>query len=196
MAKREMTEEQKKANAERLAKASEATKAKELAEKAALEATENNIEEQVVESVKHVETLTQPLVQYIQPAEPKVKILYIDSVISNNQVPIGTGRYITGSGRIFTKTLTEFEGEFMTPLTMSLIDQRKFIILSGLNEEQKQQYNCDYSEGEVIKTEGTFDYLLRCDTEKAVEIFEALCKEHRELVGRRFIQAYETETTE
>lgn len=124
-----------------------------------------------------------------QKSEP-VKILYIDSAIPNNQIPIGSGRYITGSGRIFTVSQDQFGGEFMTPLVMKLIDGRKFIILSGLTDEQRKQYNCFYEEGEVIRDEGMFDSLLEMQTEQAAYIFSNLCDEHKKLVATRFITAY------
>lgn len=133
----------------------------------------------------------QPIYQMVTPKDPTVKILYLDSAIANNQIPIGHGRVITGSGRIFSVALSEFEGEFMTPLTMQLIDQRKFIILDGLTQEQREQYNCDYKTGEVLKKEGIFDYLISCKTEEAVRIFSNLCTAHRELVGTRILTAWE-----
>lgn len=133
----------------------------------------------------------QPVYQVVVPKDPMVKILYLDSAIPNNQIPIGRGRVITGSGRIFGVPLNEFEGEFMTPLTMQLIDERKFIVLDGLTDEQREQYNCLYRDGEVLKKEGLFDYLFSCSAEDAARIFRELCKEHRNMVGTRFITAWE-----
>lgn len=132
----------------------------------------------------------QPIQMYVEQKAPPVKILYIDSCIPNNQIPIGNGRYITGSGRIFAVPMEQFEGEFMTPLTMKLIDTRKFIVLSGLTEEQQYQYNCHYGEGEVVKDEGMFDMLFTMPKEQAVGIFSNLCAEHQRLVATRFITAY------
>ena len=132
-----------------------------------------------------------PIYQVVAPKDPTVKIIYLDSVIPNNQIPIGKGKMITGSGRIFSVSLGEFEGEFMTPLTMRLIDERKFIVLDGLTDEQREQYNCLYKPEEVIRKEGVFDHLISCSTEEAVRIFRNLCKEHREMVGTRFYEAWE-----
>lgn len=126
----------------------------------------------------------------VEQKAPPVKILYIDSCIPNNQIPIGNGRYITGSGRIFAVPMEQFEGEFMSPLVMKLIDNRKFIVLSGLTDEQRYQYNCKYDEGEVLKSEGTFDMLFDMPTEQAVGIFANLCEEHQRLVATRFVSAY------
>ena len=174
-----LTEEQKKANAAKRA----AAKAKKEAETAEPPVMAAETAEKPAESA--------PVYQVVAPKEPDVKILYIDSVWSGNEIPIGPGRVITGSGRIFTVPLSQFEGEFQNALHTMLINRRKFIILSGLTEDQRKQYNCDYREGEVIRNEGTFDFLLRCPVEEAARIFRELCKEHRDLVAYRFAEAFE-----
>lgn len=142
------------------------------------------------ENVPETPAAPTPVQMVVEQKAPPVKILYVDSCIPNNQIPIAPGRYITGSGRIFAVPLEQFEGEFMTPLTMKLIDNRKFIVLSGLSDEQRMQYNCYYSEGEVVRDEGTFDMLLTAPDAQAVGIFSALCPAHQRLVAARFISAY------
>lgn len=178
---RQMTEEQKKAAAERM-KAARAAKAKLAAETSATAPAQDK-----------------------EPASPKakdtapaavsengmVKILYVDSCITNNQIPIGRNRYIYGSGRMFTIPLQEFEGEFMTPLSMKLLEKRKFIVLDGLTDEQRKLYGCLYKENEVIKTEGIFDWLLTGPEDDAGERFSALCWEHKQMAAKRFIDAFE-----
>ena len=148
------------------------------------------VEEKAVAQTAQESPAAPSISMVVEQKAPPVKILYIDSCIANNQVPIGNGRYITGSGRIFAVPLEQFEGEFMTPLVMKLIDKRKFIVLSGLSDEQRYQYNCHYEEGEVLKNEGIFDMLFDMDTAQAVGIFSALCPEHRQLVSTRFITVY------
>ena len=122
--------------------------------------------------------------------EPMVEILYIDSCIAGNQIPIGGGRIISGSGKRFKVTLSDFEGVFQTPLVVSLLKQRKFIVLAGLDEEQRVQYGVDYRDGEIIKNEGGFEAILNCDTAKAVQIFSDLCPSHRALVAARINGAH------
>lgn len=137
------------------------------------------------------QTETTPVYQVIAPKEPMVKMLYIDSCIPNNQIPIGKGRVITGSGKTFSVTLTDFEGEFMTAFIQKLIKKRKIIVLDGVTEDMRNQYGCQYAEGEIIKNEGIFDYLLNCTAAEAERLFRELCPEHRELVARRFMEAFE-----
>ena len=123
--------------------------------------------------------------------EPMVKLIYLDSCIENNQIPIGGGRVITGSGRRFSVKLSDFEGVFLTPLVSLLLKKRKFIVLDGLNEEQRQQYGVDYKPGEILKNEGMFDWFLSGPVSQVKAAFADLCKEHRELVASRFMLAFE-----
>ena len=123
--------------------------------------------------------------------EPMVKLLYIDSVIENNEIPIGGGRIISGSGRRFSVKLSDFEGTFLTPLVMKLLKKRKFIVLDGLNKEQREQYGVDYKPGEILKNDGMFDWFFDGPIPAVSEAFADLCPEHRALVAARFMEAFE-----
>lgn len=132
-----------------------------------------------------------PVNMVVEEKAAPIRILYIDSAIANNEIKIGHGRSIFGSGKIFTVTRELFDGEFMTNTITDLIAKRKLIVLSGLTDEERKLYNCYYNEGEVVTSEGMFDFFFDMDTEEAVEKFTALCPEHRQLVATRFIDAYE-----
>lgn len=168
-----MSEEQKKKMAEgrkkkAAQKAAEAAKPKEAAKAA----------EPVMQAV------------YVTPNEKMVQCIYIDSVIANNEIVIGNGRKISGSGRVFSVPLSEFESTFITPLIAKLIKDRRIIVLDGLTDEQRSLYGCDYAENEVIRREGMFDFFFKKDISEAAEIFGNLCAEHQELVAARFMDAY------
>ena len=120
MGRTPLTEAEKKARAE-------ARKAAETAIPDAIAASE--------EEMRKEAAAAQPIVQFVTPQAQMVKILYVDTCIPGNQIPIFKGRFINGSGRVFSVTLEEFEGEFMTPFHMDLLEKRKFIVLDGLTEE-------------------------------------------------------------
>lgn len=124
-----------------------------------------------------------------EKAEPVI-ILYIDSVIPNNEIKIGRGRSIYGSGKRFAVQKTDFEGEFMTSTIIDLIAARKLIVLSGLSDEERKLYNCYYTENEVLRGEQMFDFFFEMDAEEAAEKFAMLCPEHQRLVATRFMDAY------
>lgn len=123
--------------------------------------------------------------------EPMVKMLYLDSAIPNNEIPIGGGRVITGSGRRFSVKLSDFEGTFLTPLVMKLLKARKFIVLDGLTKEQREQYGVDYRKGEVLLNEGLFSWFFTAPVPEVKAAFKDLCFEHREMVAARFLDAFE-----
>lgn len=150
-------------------------------------------EEDVIEYEKAEaeEVPVQTVNMVVEQKAPPVKILYIDSAISNNEIKIGQGRSVFGSGKIFAVQREQFEGEFMTNTIMSLMAKRKLIVLSGLTDEERKLYSCYYDEGEVLRSEGMFDFFFNLPTEEACEKFEALCPEHRQFVATRFIDAYE-----
>ena len=127
---------------------------------------------------------------YVTPNEKMVQCIYIDSVIPNNEIIIGNGRKISGSGRVFSVPLSEFESTFITPLIAKLIKTRRIIVLDGLTDEQRSLYDCEYAENEVIRREGVFDFFFKKEIPEAAEIFGSLCAEHQELVAARFMDAY------
>ena len=126
-----------------------------------------------------------------QYEEPMVKMLYLDSAIESNEIPIGGGRVITGSGRRFSVKLSDFEGTFLTPLVMKLLKKRKFIVLDGLTKEQREQYGVDYRNGEVLLNEGLFSWFFTAPVNEVKAVFADLCPEHREMVAARFLEAFE-----
>ena len=187
MGRTPLTEEEKKARAE-------ARKASKTAIADAIAESEEDIRDETeAKAVIHQEaTVAPPIVQVITPQAQMVKILYVDTCIPGNQIPISKGRFISGSGRVFSVTLEEFEGEFMTPFHMDLLAKRKFIVLDGLTDEQRALYHCDYAEGEVVRNEGMFDWFFGLSEAEAVSKFRQLCPQHRELVARRFISAFDS----
>lgn len=123
--------------------------------------------------------------------EAMVKLLYLDSAIANNEIPIGGGRIISGSGRRFSVKLSDFEGTFLTPLVMKLLKNRKFIVLDGLTKEQREQYGVDYKKGEVLLNENLFNWFFTAPVKDVKAVFADLCPEHREMVSARFLEAWE-----
>lgn len=169
-----------------------------MAEGRARKAAEKKAAGEKAESAKNGPTVAAPVTGavYVTPNEKMVRCIYIDSVIPNNEIMIGNGRKISGSGRVFGVPMSEFESTFFTPLISKLIKNRRIIVLDGLTAEQRELYGCDYEENEVIRSEGTFDLFFKMEIPEAAEVFNCLCKEHQELVARRFIDAYTSDNAD
>lgn len=84
----------------------------------------------------------------------------------------------------------EFGGKFMSPLARKLIAKRHLIVVNGLTEDERRRWNCDYRDGELLD-ERAFDRLLDYDIKELADIFGILCPEHQRFVARRFISAGE-----
>lgn len=122
-------------------------------------------------------------------ADEVVTILYLDECAPKSTLEIpgyGTMRpygYLEVPKR-------EFGNKFMSALVRKLLDKRILIVVSGLTQAERERWNCDYKEGEILD-EQTFDKMLDYPTPKLAEIFEKLCVEHQRFVACRMITAKE-----
>ena len=122
-------------------------------------------------------------------ADDVVTVLFMAEVAPTNVVDLpGYGSLRPNSYLEIPKK--EFGGKFMSPLARKLIDKRHLIVLSGLDEDERVRWNCDYKEGEVL-TERAFDHILDYDIDSLCTLFSKLCPEHQRFVARRFITAKE-----
>lgn len=71
-----------------------------------------------------------------------------------------------------------------------LLNQRRLIVLNGLNEDERRRYNVDYKDGELLDMQ-MFDRLLDVGLERLKELFSKLCVEHKRMVATHFISSYQ-----
>lgn len=206
MAGRTLTEEEKAARA--AARAAEKQKkaeaeVKETEKKEAQEATEKptgrkdteleELKAMIRMQAEQIETLkkelSNPPVATLESTSEVVTVMFIAEVSDKNTLELpGYGSMRPGSYLEIPKM--EFGGKFMSTLARKLIDKRHLIVVSGLNEDERIRWNCDYKEGEVL-SEKAFDKMLDYDMERLTEMFTRLCPEHQRFVARRFITAKE-----
>lgn len=163
----------------------EEPKEKEISETEALKAQ--------VEELKRLlaEQQSKP-VQVVQIANDteRVQFLWQAEVADDNQVIFGdNGRY----GKIVGKT-----GGFSVPKndlssvldarTRQFIDMRWLIIVSGLNEEEREALNANYSEGEILDKKAFAKMVELGD--KMLDIYPELCDEHKAMVAKRYYEAW------
>lgn len=199
-----MTEEQKRAAAERMRKAKEAKAA---AKAAAIEETapekepqkltysadevQNMIDAAVAKAVQQTlaSQKSTTVVQVAAPDTERVQFLWQAPVGDENVFEVAQGMY----GRIVGKT-----GTFSVPknelsramdgLFRLLMEKRWIIVVSGLTEEEKRAYGVDYQPGEILD-QGAFKCLVELGDELC-EIYPRLCAGHREIVAKRVVEAY------
>ena len=131
-----------------------------------------------------------PKKQAMHQIEPQEVVMrFQDECADDNRLLLGpNGVYasITGKSGMVVVPKKEWT-RFYDKTVRGLIKNRKLIVLSGLSETERALYNADYKEGEVLD-EMAFAKLLDMG-EELLDIFPKLCREHREMVARRFAQA-------
>lgn len=201
MARREMTEEEKKEAAEkrRLArekKASEAAAANAEAPVAedpmvqALREQNELLQKQIQAMQEQMNALAMPKVIQVAADTEKVHFLWQAPVADDNVVLFGEGGMY---GRITGKT-----GSFFVPkselsrildsMTRLFLENRWLIVLDGLNEEEREALGVNYKPGEVLDKRAFRSMVDMGD--EILDIFPKLCDSHKEMVGQRFYEAW------
>lgn len=202
-----MSEEQKKANAERMKKAREAKKALEAAEKveAAEETnapavfTAEDVQRMIAEAIAKqqaefskqlAQVQTPQVIQYSGDSE-KVIMRFQAEVADDNVAEFGQGGMfgkVTGKRGTIQIPKSEFS-RFYTEQTKWMMEKRWLIVLSGMTDEERELYGVKYRPGEVLD-DMAFAKMLDMTDEEMLQTFPALCESCREMVARRFRDAY------
>ena len=132
-----------------------------------------------------------PKVVQVAPQEAeKVHCLFEAEVADDNIFSLGeNGRY----GRIIGKS-----GSFFIPKNelssvmdaqfRSMLENRWIIIVSGLTDEEREAFGVDYKEGEYLDKKA-FAKMVDLG-EEILEIYPKLCAGHKEMVAKRYYEAY------
>lgn len=206
-ARKPMSEEQKKANAERMKKAREAKKALEAAEK--VEAAEETnapavftaedvqrmiadaMAKQQAEFAKQLAQVQTPqVIQYSGDSE-KVIMRFQAEVADDNVAEFGQGGMfgkVTGKRGTIQIPKSEFS-RFYNEQTKWMMEKRWLIVLSGMTDEERELYGVKYRPGEVLD-DMAFAKMLDMSDDEMLKTFPALCESCREMVARRFRDAY------
>lgn len=130
------------------------------------------------------------IVQVTAPDSERVQFLYMAEVADDNIYEIGPGGMY---GRIVGKT-----GTFSVPkadlsramdsMFRMMLERRWIIAVSGLTDEEREAYGVNYRDGEVLDKRA-FTRMVEIG-DQMLEIFPNLCAGHREMVAKRYYEAY------
>ena len=126
-----------------------------------------------------------------QDNSERVWFRWMADVSDDNTVYIGeNGQF----GRIVGKTGTTYvpKNELSRVLDSSIryyLEHRWLIVISGLNEEEREALGVNYKPGELLD-ENAFRKLAELG-EELIEIYPALCDAHKEMVASFLHEAYE-----
>lgn len=135
---------------------------------------------------------TNPRIIQVMADTEKVTMRFQAEIADDNVAVFGAnGMYGQVTGKVGTVVVPKSEwSRFYDESNRRMIDRRWLIVLSGMSDEEREIYNCAYKEGEVLDEEA-FRKLLSMGRE-LLAVFPKLCIEHQEMVGRRFIEAWES----
>lgn len=164
-----------------------------------LEPAEPSYNEQIAEMQKMIAELQAQLaqkesqapqvIQVVNDTE-KVHFLFMAEVADDNVYLVGpSGMY----GRVVGKTGTFFVpkselSRVSDPLFRQMLDRRWIVVLDGLNEEERELWGVNYKEGELLDRRA-FTRMIDLGDE-IIETYQALCPDHKEMVAKRFAEAY------
>lgn len=198
MARKALTDEEKAAKA--AAKEAEKAKAEqEAAERAAAEKAEaaqkdehiRGLEKMIAEMQAQLQAAQRPQIIQMGEDAAKVSFLWQAEVADDNETVFGDGGMY---GRIIGKT-----GTFAVPknqlsrllngMNRMFLDRRWLIVLDGLTDEEREMLGVDYKEGELLDRRAFAKMIELGD--KMLEIYPLLCDGHKEMVAKRYNEAYE-----
>lgn len=135
------------------------------------------------------QTQTAQVIQVQQKDEP-VYFLYEAEVADDNLFEVGDkGQYgrITGKTGSFTVPKSELS-RVMDNLFRLMLDRRWIIAISGLTDEEREIYGVNYKDGEYLDKRA-FAKMVELGDEM-LEIYPKLCEGHKEMVAKRYFEAY------
>lgn len=160
-------------------------------------------EEPVVEKNDEVESLKQlvkqlqdqlaaqkPHVVQVMADTEKVVLRFQAEVADDNVATFGPeGMYGQVTGKTGTITVPKSEwSRFYNESVRNMIYRRWLIVLSGMDEQERELYGCNYKPGEVLD-EMAFHKMLDLGRD-LIAVFPALCDAHKEMVANRFLTAW------
>lgn len=131
-----------------------------------------------------------PQVVQVMADTERVVLRFQAEVADDNETLFGPdGMYGQVTGKAGTITVPKSEwSRFYNESVRNMIARRWLIVLSGMDERERELYGCNYRPGELLD-EMAFHKLLDLGRD-LIAIFPALCEDHQAMVASRFITAW------
>ena len=121
-------------------------------------------------------------------AEEYVTLMYLGNIAEGTVVTMGKlGQfYKSGDTRDIPKR------DFLQNMDIRLskmLEKRQILVLSGLDERERERYGLLYKDGEILSRD-QFEAILSYSDAMIAEVFSTLCKEHQKIVAEKIMNAY------
>lgn len=143
----------------------------------------------VAEAMKNMPQTVPQIVQYGADAQ-KVHFLWMAEVADDNTVQFGDGGMygsIVGKTGSFYVPKSDLS-RILTSMNRKFLDDRWLIIVSGLDDEEREALGVDYREGELLDRKA-FAKMVELGDE-LLELYPALCEGHKQMVAQRYADAF------
>ena len=154
--------------------------------------TEEEVQAMIAKAVAQAQAQAAPQVVQIAQNVEKVHFLWQAEVADDNVVMFGDGGMygrITGKTGSFYVPKSDIS-RIMDSQTRHFIEKRWLMIVSGLTDEERETIGADYKEGEILDKKA-FKQMLELGDE-IIPIYRELCDGHKEMVAKRYYEAYKT----
>ena len=124
------------------------------------------------------------------PVDERVMFLWQAPVADYNEVTFGVnGRYgrIVGKSGSFFVPKSELS-QVLDAQTRAYLDNRWLIILSGLDEQEREMFGVNYKPGEYLSKEAFMKVTEIGD--EIINIYPNLCPAHKEIVAKFYYEAF------
>ena len=131
----------------------------------------------------------QPQVVQVMADTEKVVMRWMAPVSDENVAVFGeNGRYGQVTGKNGTVMVPKSEwSRFYDETMRRFMDRRWLVVLSGMTDDERKLYNCDYHKGEILDEKGFANIFAMGD--ELLDVFDDLCTEHQEMVAKSFCEA-------
>lgn len=144
------------------------------------------IAEQVAKQLANLQT--QPIV-IKDNSDDYVTLLYMGAVAEGSSVFLGD-KLGEIQGRGGTRDIPKKEFlQNITPNVLKRLNDRRLIVISGLTDDERERYNLNYKDGELLSAD-VYYKLLEMDADKIGKIFDKACFRHKQIIASIFIDAY------
>jgi|GEM_PF-1492331 len=140
-------------------------------------------------SVPQQQSATPNIIQYMGDTE-KVQFLWQAEVANDNVVMFGEGGMygqIVGKSGSFFVPKSELS-RILTDVNRVYLKRRWLIVVSGLNDDEREALGVDYKEGELLDKRA-FSKMVELGDE-LLDIYPKLCDGHKKMVAQRYMEAY------
>ena len=136
--------------------------------------------------------LQRPQVIQVAPDTERVYFLWQAEVADYNLVTFGPGGMygsITGKTGTFSVPKNELS-RILNTRTRGYLEKRWLIVVDGLNDEERESLGVAYKDGEIMDSK-VFSRMVNLSKDEICEVYAKLCPSHKEMVGRRFYEAWQ-----